>query len=146
MLQTGPHFHTHQTTVYEWMGNLNDTPIWSILGLKAEGLWLCQDTADALPSYHIASFVTILQLMLKMGTAQVAQQSKMQLSTELASSWELRRICSMPLSQLLVVAGKSRNLLKSHSSYFCFHCHMCASMSLCLCVSSLLIRIPVILG
>lgn len=145
MLQTGPIFtlsNPRGTNEWEtWM-----TLFRSILGLKAEDSDYVRTQQMPCPSYHIASFVTIFTTDAEDGHSSSGQQSKMQLSARLASSWELRRICSMPLSQLLVVAGKSRNLLKSHSSYFCFHCHMCASMSLCLCVSSLLIRIPVILG
>ena len=117
-----------------------------ILGLVAEDSDHVRTQQMSCPSYHVAYFVTIFTTDTEDGHRSSGQQSKIQLSARLVSSWELRRICSMPLSQLLVVAGNSRNLLKSHNSYFCLHCHMFAPMSLCLCVSSLPIRIPVILG
>lgn len=106
----------------------------SLLGLKAEDSDYVRTQQMPCPSYHIAYCVSIFTTDTEDGHRSSGQQSKMQLSARLVSSWELRRICSMPLFQLLVVAGKSRNLLKSHSSYFCFQCHMFASESLPLCL------------
>lgn len=97
-----------------------------ILGLVAEDSDHVRTQQMSCPSYHVAYFVTIFTTDTEDGHRSSVQQSKIQLSARLVSSWELRRICSMPLSQLLVVAGNSRNLLKSHNSYFCLHCHMFA--------------------
>lgn len=49
------HFHTVKPTWHEWMGNLNDL-VWIYTWVESRGLWLCQDTADALPKLSYCLF------------------------------------------------------------------------------------------
>lgn len=91
MLQTGPIPILSNPYGAKWMENLKWPHLYLWLG------WWQRDrgcTAQVI-TLLILSHCLSLQLILKMGTFQAASNPK---SRYQVSSWELRRICSMPLS------------------------------------------------